>query len=74
MNQPAPASAEHVEAGPADDKIETRELVQAAKRRIMEQRGLDEPDAFDFIQQTAMKSRRRMRDVAHDILQGVPFD
>jgi response regulator NasT len=55
-----------------DDKIEARELVQRAKSLIMTTLGIDEPDAFDAIQRTAMKSRRRMGDVAADVLsQGV---
>jgi response regulator NasT len=55
-----------------DDKIEARELVQRAKSLIMTTMGIDEPEAFDAIQRTAMKSRRRMGDVAADVLaQGV---
>ena len=53
-----------------DDKIETRELVQRAKELLMSREGLSEPDAFESIQQSAMKSRRRMRDVAQEILSG----
>lgn len=59
--QPAPA---------VDDKIETREIVQQAKERLMSERGLDEPAAFEIIQQSAMKGRTRMRDVAQTILRG----
>ena len=54
----------------ADDKIETRELVQRAKEMLMEERGLDEPAAFEVIQQSAMRARTRMRDVAQQILKG----
>ncbi|NNN02287.1 MAG: response regulator [Acidimicrobiaceae bacterium] len=53
-----------------DDKIETREIVQRAKEMLMEQRGLDEPAAFEVIQQSAMRGRTRMRDVAQLILKG----
>lgn len=53
-----------------EDKIETREIVQKAKERLMELHGIDEPEAFDRIQQTAMKGRTRMRDVAQRILSG----
>jgi two-component system, response regulator PdtaR len=59
------------EAAPrADDKIETREIVQRAKERLMAERGLDEPAAFEVIQQSAMRARTRMRDVAQQILKG----
>jgi len=54
----------------ADDKIETREIVQRAKEVLMAERGLDEPAAFEVIQQSAMRARTRMRDVAQQILKG----
>ena len=57
-------------ASSADDKIETREIVQRAKEWLMENRGLDEPAAFEVIQQSAMRARTRMRDVAQQILKG----
>ncbi len=62
---PATSPEHHV-----DDKIETREIVQRAKELLMVQRGLDEPSAFEVIQQTAMRGRTRMRDVAQQILRG----
>ena len=57
-------------AGHVDDKIETREVVERAKEWLMEHRGLDEPSAFEVIQQSAMRTRTRMRDVAQQILKG----
>ncbi len=66
-----PASnADTAEVPTVDDKIETREIVQMAKERLMHERGLDEPAAFELIQQSAMKARTRMRDVAQTILRG----
>ncbi|HEY1824555.1 MAG TPA: response regulator [Acidimicrobiales bacterium] len=65
----AEPSDEHA-APRADDKIETRELVQRAKEQLMSERGLDEPAAFEVIQQSAMRARSRMRDVAQQILNG----
>jgi response regulator NasT len=62
------------EARGADDKIETREIVQLAKERLMADRGIDEPSAFELIQQTAMRQRSRMRDVAQRILTGGSID
>lgn len=59
------ASPSHVE-----DKIETREIVQQAKELLMSQRGIDEPAAFELIQQTAMKGRVRMRDIAQQVIRG----
>ena len=54
----------------AEDKLETRRLVDGAKSTLMERRGLSEADAFDFIQKTAMSSRARMADVARQVLEG----
>ena len=52
----------------AEDKIETRRLVDLAKTFLMERDGLSEDDAFTAIQQAAMQSRSRMRDVAAEII------
>ncbi len=52
-----------------DDKIETREIVQKAKEFLMHERGLDEPAAFEVIQQSGCGSTR-MRDIAQQILKG----
>jgi response regulator NasT len=66
VNEPAQvAEVRHI-----DDKIETREIVQRAKEQLMEERGLDEPAAFEVIQQSAMRGRTRMRDIAQQILKG----
>ncbi|HEX4217762.1 MAG TPA: response regulator [Acidimicrobiales bacterium] len=54
----------------AEDKIETRRLVDGAKDLLMERYGLPESDAFNFIQKTAMGSRSRMSDVARQVLDG----
>jgi AmiR/NasT family two-component response regulator len=54
----------------AEDKIETRRLVDGAKDLLMERYGLAESDAFNFIQKTAMGSRSRMSDVARQVLDG----
>ncbi|HEY1466356.1 MAG TPA: ANTAR domain-containing protein, partial [Acidimicrobiales bacterium] len=54
----------------AEDKLETRRLVDGAKDVLMERYGLAESDAFNFIQKTAMGSRSRMSDVARQVLDG----
>jgi response regulator NasT len=70
MNPLATEPVEAPEITNVDDKIETREIVQRAKVLLMEERGLDEPAAFEVIQQSAMRGRTRMRDVAQQILKG----
>jgi AmiR/NasT family two-component response regulator len=68
---PRVESTPHVaEVRNIDDKIETREIVQRAKELLMKERGLDEPAAFEVIQQSAMRGRTRMRDIAQQILKG----
>jgi AmiR/NasT family two-component response regulator len=54
----------------AEDKLETRRLVEGAKEILMERYGLSESDAFGFVQRTAMGSRSRMSDVARQVLDG----
>jgi two-component system, response regulator PdtaR len=54
----------------AEDKLETRRLVDGAKDLLMERYGLAESDAFNFVQKTAMGSRSRMSDVARQVLDG----
>jgi two-component system, response regulator PdtaR len=54
----------------AEDKIATRRVVEEAKSVLMDRHGLTEPDAFSFVQRTAMQTRSRMRDVARRIVDG----
>ncbi len=66
----SPATEVAAEVSHVEDKIETREIVQRAKEMLMQERGLDEPAAFEIIQQSAMRGRTRMRDIAQQILKG----
>jgi response regulator NasT len=54
----------------AEDKLETRRLVDEAKGVLMDTHAMGEEAAFSFIQQTAMQTRARMRDVATAIVEG----
>ena len=40
----------------AEDKIATRRVVDEAKGILMDRHGLSEPDAFAFVQRTAMQT------------------
>jgi len=64
------AAAGGTGAGSAEDKLETRRMVDSAKGVLMERHGLSEADAFGFIQKTAMGTRSRMIDVSRQILEG----
>jgi len=54
----------------AEERLESRKLVDRAKGKLMDAHGLSEQAAFDFVQKTAMANRRSMRDVAEEILAG----
>lgn len=54
----------------AEDKIATRQVVEEAKSALIDDHGMSEPDAFAFIQRTAMRTRSRMRDVARQVVDG----
>lgn len=58
------------ESDAAEDKIATRRVVEDAKSVLMDQHGMSEPEAFSFVQRTAMQTRSRMRDVARRVVEG----
>jgi response regulator NasT len=51
-------------------QLETRKVVDRAKGMLMDQHGLNEGDAFSFIQKTAMRERQTMKDIAQRIIDG----
>jgi response regulator NasT len=59
-----------LEAEVADltDRLETRKVVDRAKSELQRQLGLSEPDAFRWIQKTAMDLRMSMRQVAEGVV------
>jgi response regulator NasT len=50
------------------DRLETRKLVDRAKGTLQEALGVSEPDAFRWIQKTAMDLRLSMRQVAEGVV------
>lgn len=58
------------EARGFEEQLETRKLVDRAKGKLMDDRQMSESDAFDFVQKSAMRTRRSMKDVAAAILDG----
>jgi response regulator NasT len=54
----------------AEDKITTRRVVDEAKVKLIEEARLSEEEAFSFIQRTAMRTRTRMREIAHRVIDG----
>ena len=63
-----------VEAEVADltERLETRKLVDRAKGVLQEQLQLSEPDAFRWVQKTAMDLRLSMRQVAEGVIEHGP--
>jgi AmiR/NasT family two-component response regulator len=64
------AELQQLEAEVADlsDRLETRKLVDRAKGVLQQQLGVSEPDAFRWIQKTAMDLRLSMREVAQGVV------
>src|SRR5262245_39777973 len=50
------------------DRLATRKAAERAKGSLMTQYGMDEPQAFKWIQRTAMDHRMTMREVAERII------
>ena len=53
------------------DQLESRKAVDRAKGRLMDDHGISEQEAFEFIQKTAMSKRSTMLDVANKIIGGL---
>jgi two-component system, response regulator PdtaR len=65
------AELQQLEAEVADlsERLETRKVVDRAKGVLQEKLGLSEPDAFRWIQKTAMDLRLSMREVAVGVVE-----
>ena len=57
------------EARDLGEQLATRKLVERAKAQLQRTLGLSEPDAFGWIQRTAMDLRLSMRQVAEKVLE-----
>ena len=53
-----------------EEQLETRKVVERAKGKLMDEHGMPEGDAFSFIQRTAMRERRTMKDIAQQVIDG----
>ncbi len=54
-----------------NDRLETRKVVEKAKGLLMTQQGLSEPEAFPWIQRSAMDRRTTMKAVAQAVLESL---
>ena len=53
------------------DRLETRKVIERAKGLLMSAQGLTEPEAFRWIQRTAMDRRTTMKAVAEAVVDGL---
>ncbi len=51
-----------------EDRFESRKIIDQAKGSLQESLGLTEPEAFRWIQKTAMDLRKSMREVAEGVI------
>ena len=51
-----------------EDRFESRKIIDQAKGMLQEGLGLTEPEAFRWIQKTAMDLRKSMREVAEGVI------
>ncbi|QXT62008.1 ANTAR domain-containing response regulator [Tessaracoccus palaemonis] len=51
-----------------EDRLESRKVIDQAKGILQQDLGLTEPEAFRWIQKTAMDMRKSMRDVAEGVI------
>ena len=68
----AEAAALEAEVADLAERLETRKAVERAKSVLQSQLGLAEPDAFRWIQKTAMDLRLSMRQVAQGVVDNGP--
>jgi response regulator NasT len=52
------------------DQLDTRRVVDRAKGILMDNYGLRETDAWSFVQKTAMRERKTMREIGQAIIDG----
>jgi len=64
----AEISALEREVEDLSERLAARKVIDRAKAQLQENLGLSEPDAFSWIQRTAMDRRTTMRDVAERVL------
>ena len=67
----AELQALEAEVATLTDRLETRKVIDRAKGLLMSRQGLTEPDAFRWIQRTAMDRRTTMKAVAEAVVESI---
>ncbi len=60
----------HDQTQSLEDQLETRKLVDRAKGILMDNHGMSESEAFDWIQKSAMNTRVKAKDIAEQVIAG----
>lgn len=60
----------HDQTQSLEDQLEARKLVDRAKGILMDEGGLSEAEAFDWVQKQAMNNRAKAKDIAEQIIDG----
>jgi response regulator NasT len=69
MSRFAQVQALEAEVAGLTDQLETRKTVERAKGLLMTKHGMTEPEAFRWVQRTAMDRRTTMRAVAEAVIE-----
>jgi two-component system, response regulator PdtaR len=67
----AELQALETEVSTLTDRLETRKVIERAKGLLMSKQGLSEPEAFRWIQRTAMDRRSTMKAVAEAVIENI---
>ena len=70
MSRYTERAALEAEVGDLTERLESRKAIDRAKSQLMTQRSWTEPEAFRWIQRTAMDRRKSMRSIAEAVLTG----
>jgi len=52
------------------ERLEARKIIDRAKGRLMDEHGMSEAASWRFLQKTAMDSRRKIHEIARDVIDG----
>ncbi|MFO7279353.1 MAG: response regulator [Thermoanaerobacterales bacterium] len=66
----AEIKALHEQTASLEEQLETRKVVDRAKGRLMDEFGMTESAAFNFIQKRAMSERVTMREISRRVIEG----
>jgi response regulator NasT len=71
MSRFAELRALEAEVAGLTDRLESRKVIDRAKGMLMSSHGMTEPEAFRWIQRTAMDRRNTMKAVAEAVLENL---